>query len=229
MRALALLGVVVVALLAGAGGAVGSSSSLPGHSIVVAGQGSVVTVPDRALLSLGVTSDARTASGALRANAAEMTRVIAAIKSQGIPAADVQTAFVSLSTRYNENGDAVVGYTAANTVSVTVRALPKIGAVIDASVDAGANQISGPNLARSDQNALYRRALRAAISNARAKAQAIAKASGLTLRRITDVSETSVSPPLPVTQKQAGVAPPTPIEPGSQIVEATVTVTFAVG
>src|SRR5438105_508561 len=130
----ALFGIVVVALLAGAGGAVGASSALPGHAIVVTGQGSVTTTPDRAQLSLGVTSDGRTASAALRANAADMAKVIAAIKAQGIAAADIQTAFVSLNVRYNPNGDAVVGYTASNSVSVTVRTLAKTGPVIDAAV-----------------------------------------------------------------------------------------------
>ena len=227
MRSAAVLAVAVVALLAGAGGAVGASTPAP-HAIVVIGQGSVLTVPDKAQLSLGVSSDAKTASGALRANAADMTKVIAAIKAQGIPPADIQTQLVSLSPRFTPNGDGIVGYTATNSVSVTVRTLAKAGAVIDAAVDAGANQVSGPNLVRSDQSALYRQALRAAISNARAKAEAIAKASGLTLRRITDVTESGGPTPLPVDAK-SGIAASSPIEPGTQLVEATLTVTFSVG
>jgi len=228
MRALAGLGVVVVALVAGAGGAVGASG-LQGHSIVVTGQGSVRTVPDRAQLSLGVSTDAKTAAGALRANGVEVAKVIAAVKGQGVAAADIQTEQVSLSVRYGDNGDAVVGYTATNSVSVVVRTLAKVGGVIDAAVGAGANQISGPSLVRSDQSALYRQALRAAIGNARAKAQAIAKAAGLTLRRITDVSESGGPAPLPVDAKTAAPSVGTPIEPGTQLVQATLTVTFAVG
>lgn len=229
MRSLALLGVALVALLAGAGGAVGSSSARPGHSIVVSGSGSVATIPDKAQLSLGVSSDAKTAAAALRANAADMTKVIAAVKAQGIAADDIQTRFVSLSPRYTQNGDGIVGYTATNSVTVTLRVLAKTGSVIDAAVDAGANQISGPDLSRSDQNALYRAALRAAVSNARAKAQAIAKASGLTLPRITDVTESTAGPPIPLTDAKTGVATPTPIEPGTQLVQATVTARFSVG
>src|SRR5581483_6535616 len=178
MRALAVLGIALVALLAGAGGAVGAGAQPRSHSITVTGQGSVRTVPDRAQLSLGVSTDAKTAAGALRANAAEIAKVIAAVKAQGVPAADVQTEQVSLSLRYADDGQGIVGYTATNSVSVVVRTLAKVGAVIDAAVDAGANQVSGPNLVRSDQNALYRQAMRAAISNARAKARAIAKAAG---------------------------------------------------
>ena len=228
MRSLALIGVVLVALLAGATGAGGMTAAATQHSIVVTGNGSVATVPDRAQLSLGVSSDAKTASAALRANAAEMTKVIAAIKGQGIAAADIRTEQVSLSPRYTQSGEGIVGYTATNSVGVTLRNLDKTGGVIDAAVDAGANQVSGPNLVRSDQSALYLAALRAAIANAKAKAQTIARASGLQVRRITDVSENGGPTPLVDTTTKVGAAPSTPIEPGTQLVEATLTVTFSV-
>jgi uncharacterized protein len=222
------VGVAVVLLgTAGAGGA--SSAAVAQHSIVVAGQGSVSTRPDRAQLSFGVSTDARSASAAVRANAAEMTKVIAALKAQGIASADIRTDVVSVSPRYSQNGEAVVGYTVTNSVSATVRNLARVGSTIDAAVDAGANQVSGPNLVRSDSTSLYRAALRAAIANAKGKARTIAGASGLHLRRITDVSESSAAPaPTPLTAKSAADAA-TPVEPGTTLVEATVTVTFAVG
>ena len=228
MRSLAVIGIALVALLAGAAGAGGSTAAATQHSIVVTGNGAVATVPDRAQLSFGVSSDARTASAALRANAVEMTKVIAAIKGQGIAAADIRTEQVSLSPRHTQNGEGIIGYTVTNSVGVTLRKLDKTGGVIDAAVDAGANQVSGPNLVRSDQSALYRAALRVAIANAKAKAQTIARASGLVLRRITDVSENGGPTPITDAATKVGAAPPTPIEPGTQLVEATVTVTFAV-
>jgi hypothetical protein len=135
---------------------------------------------------------------------------------------------VSLSPRYSQSGEAIVGYEATNSVSVTLRALDKVGPVIDAAVDAGANQVSGPNLVRADAAGLYRAALRASIANAKAKARTIAGASGLHLRRITDVSESSTAPvPTPLTAK-AGTETTTPVEPGTTLVEASVTVTFSV-
>ena len=227
MRSLALIGAVVVGLVAGAAPATGSAAAAAQHSIVVTGDGSVETVPDRAQVSFGVSTDAKTASAALHADAAEMTKVIAAVKGQGIAAGDIRTELVSLSPRYTPNGETVVGYTATNSVSVTLRSLDKAGGVIDAAVDAGANQVSGPNLVRSDQSALYRQALRAAVANARGKAQTIAAASGLHLRRITDVTEGGSSGPVPLAPKSA-VTSSTPVEPGTQLVEATVTVTFSV-
>jgi uncharacterized protein YggE len=226
IAAVAITAGLLVLATAGAGGA--SSTAAAAHSILVAGHGSVSAVPDRAQVSFGVVTNARTASAALRANAAEMAKVIAALKGQGIAAADIRTELVSLSTRYSQTGDAVVGYEAANSVSVTLRRLDKVGPAIDAAVDAGANQVSGPNLARADASGLYRSALRGAIANAKAKARTIAAASGLHLRRITDVSETSAAPiPTPLAAKDAG-ATATPVEPGTTLVEATVSVTFAV-
>lgn len=223
-----LVGVAAVTLLAGAAPAVGeNAAAAEQHSIVVTGNGSVATVPDRAQVSFGVSTDADTASAALRTNAAGMSKVLAAVKAQGIASADIRTELVSLSPRYPPNGDHIVGYTATNSVSVALRNLGKAGAVIDAAVDAGANRMSGPNLVRSDETALYNQALRAAIANAKSKARTIAAASGLHLRRITDVTESGGPTPAPVTAR-AGTTPTTPIEPGTQLVQATVIVTFSV-
>jgi uncharacterized protein YggE len=227
MRGVALSGVLAVALLSGAGGAVGASSAVGSHSITVLGQGSVRAVPDRAQISLGVSTDAKTASAALRANNGEIAKVIAAVKAQGIDPRDIQTEQVSLSLRYSDNGSDVVGYTASTSISATVRSLAKVGSVIDAGVEAGANQVSGPNLVLSDQNSLYKQAIRVAIANAKGKARAIAKASGLGIRRITNVVESGGPTPVPLDAKTALPATGPPIEPGSTFVQATLTVTFS--
>ena len=101
MKSLAVVGAVLAVLVAGATRAGGAPSAAPQHSIVVAGLGTVSARPDRAQLSFGVSSDAKSASAALRANGAEMTKVIAALKAQGIAAADLRTDLVSLSPRYS--------------------------------------------------------------------------------------------------------------------------------
>jgi uncharacterized protein len=229
MKLLAVIAAVCAALLLGAtraGGGGVSAAAAAQHTIVVAGNGSVSAVPDRAQVSFGVSTSAKSASAALRGNAAEMAKVIAALKGQGIAPADIRTDLVSLSPRYSQAGNAVVGYEATNSVSATLRVLSKVGPVIDAAVDAGANQVSGPNLVRADSAGLYRTALRAAIANAKTKARTIAGASGLHLRRITDVSESSAAPtPMPLTK---ATDTSTPVEPGTTQVEAAVTVTFSV-
>lgn len=221
-------GLLVLAALLAAVSLPGSASSAAAESggITVQGTAFVVSVPDRAELSLGVESQGQTAKAALAANAAEMRRVIAAVKAAG--GTDVKTQHVSLSPRYNERNE-VQAFVATNSVSATIKELAKAGAVIDAAVNAGANQVYGPSLSRGDQSELYRSALKAAVANARSSAQALASASNLSLGRITAIVEGGGSAPQPyAVADKAMEAGSTPIEPGTQQVSATVSVTFSV-
>jgi uncharacterized protein YggE len=225
----ALFGVAVAFAGVGIPSGAHSATSVVTRSITVSGMGTVTTVPDRAQVSFGVSSDAKTATAALNANAAEMAKVIAALKGAGIAAADIQTQAVSLSPKYSEGGEVVIGYTVTNTVLATVKNLDKTGTYIDAAVAAGANQVNGPNLIRSDQSALYQQALKNAIADARAKATTIAAASAIKLGRVVNVVEGFAPSPVPLgVSSDAARATPTPIEPGTSLVQATLTVTFAV-
>jgi uncharacterized protein YggE len=227
MRIVSLVGALAVAAAVAAATVPGSASSAAAEAggITVQGTASVVSVPDRAELSFGVQSQGQTAKAALAANAAEMRRVIAAVKAAG--GTNVKTQSVSLSPRYDEQNE-VQAFVATNTVSATIKELGKAGALIDAAVDAGANQVYGPSLSAGDQSELYRNALEAAVADARANAQSLAAASGLALGRITSIVEGggSTLQPYAVADK-AMAAGSTPIEPGTQQLTATVTVTFA--
>jgi uncharacterized protein len=209
------------------GSAVGQAAEPEPGSLTVIGSGGADVTPDRASFGFGTVTQARTAAAALEASSSAVARVVAALRREGIAQADIQTADVSLSPRWSENGESIIGYTASNTVSAIVRPLGQAGAVIDAAVAAGANQMSGPSLLASDQASAYRDALRAAVANARAKAQTLATASGVSVGRITAVTEAGTGPsPLPA-QDAERVAAPT-IEPGAQRIEATVSVTFTI-
>jgi uncharacterized protein YggE len=226
-RNLSLAGIVVLAALVAAVSIPGQASSAAAEAggITVQGMASVVSVPDRAELSFGVESQAQTAKAALAANAAELRRVIAAVKAAG--GTNVKTQSVSLSPRYNEQNE-VQAFVATNTVSATIKEIGRAGALIDAAVDAGANQVYGPSLSTSDQGELYRTALKAAVADARARAQSLASASGLALGRITAIVESGGSTPQPyAVADKAMEAGSTPIEPGTQQLTATVTLTFA--
>jgi uncharacterized protein YggE len=194
-------------------------------TITVTGNGTVTTVPDRASFQFTVESRAATAKAALAKNADEAAAVIAALKNAGIAAADLQTSQVYLNPQMNQDGTDVVGYVASNSVSAKTT-LAKAGAVVDAAVGAGANGVSGPMLSRSDEDALYHDALKNAVADALDKAKALAGASGLTLGGVQTVIEGSqASPPIPFAAKAAADST-TPIEPGTQTIEATVTVTY---
>ena len=196
--------------------------------ITVFGTGSANVTPDRASFSFGTVSQAATANAALTASSQSVTRVVAALKKAGVAQADIQTSDVSLSPRMNDNNNEIVGYTAANTVTATIKKLGAAGDVVDAAVTAGANQVYGPNLLASDQDAVYRNALKAAVAEARTKAETLAAASSSTLGKITAIVEGGGVTPMPMAvgaAKDSSVS----IEPGTQKIEATVSVTFAIG
>jgi len=207
----------------------GGSTANP-RAITVNGSGKVSSVPDEADFALGVSANAKTAKAATSANAELMTKVIAALKSKGVDSADIQTSQVSIYPNTSPNGSTVLGYTVTNSVNVTIRNLDQAGATIDAAVNVGANQVSGPTLTPSGQEKLYRDALQAAIADARLRAEAIATAAHRKLGALRSASETSSSPIAFASAKDstAGGAP-TPIEPGKVETDANVTATFDLG
>jgi uncharacterized protein YggE len=229
--ALLAAGGVAVAAFAGVFQPSGAHSA-PGDTssggITVFGTGSANATPDRASFSFGTVSQAATANGALTASSQSVARVVAALKRAGVAQADIQTSDVSLSPRMNDNNNEIVGYTASNTVTATIKKLGDAGDVVDAAVTAGANQVYGPNLLASDQDAVYRNALKAAVAEARTKAETLAAASNSTLGKITAIVEGGAVTPMPMAvgaAKDSSVS----IEPGTQKIEATVSVTFTIG
>ena len=229
MGALA-LGAAALAVVA-VGGATGSASAAAAagpRSITAIGAGAALSTPNRAAFSFGVTTQARSAAAALNSCSTEMRKVIDALKRAGVAARDIQTSSVSLSPRYSASGEDIAGFTASNTVNATIRNVSRSGAVIDAAVGAGANQVYGPSFTRSDEAVLYRRALAAAVANARGKAQALARAGKVRLGRVLSIIESSTGP-VPLAEKAAAARDVgAPIEPGTQRIEASVTVEFAV-
>src|SRR3989441_3112655 len=187
-----------------------SASDAEPRAITVNGTGIVTSVPDRADFTFGVSTNARTATAALNANAAEMTKVINALKAQGIPAADIQTASISLQPRYNAAGDDIVSYTASNSVTAHLRSLAKAGAIVDAAVAAGANQVFGPSLTRTDQQALYRRGLPAPVADARQRGGTIAAPPPVRLGagRVGTGGSNAPPPPPPARRGPAPAAAP---------------------
>jgi uncharacterized protein YggE len=231
LRSILLLSLLLLAAAAIAGvarpreGRAADTPAAPAKTVTVSGSGSVTTVPDRASFDFSVDTQTSTAQAALARNAAAATAMIAAIKNAGVADADVQTGQVSLSPRLNDAGTDVLGYTASNTVSATI-GLAKAGALVDAAVGAGATGVNGPSLTRSDSDALYKQALQAAVANAADKAKTLATAAGLSLGGVQTMVEGSQQPIVFAAGKMdAGAA--TPIEPGTQTIDATVTVTYS--
>jgi uncharacterized protein len=196
------------------------------RSVTVTGTASVQAVPNRAGFSAGVSSDAATAQAALAANATKAARIVQALRSAGVAKADLQTQDVSVSPRWNERGEQD-GFTAHSSIQVHVQDVRQAGQLIDAAVAAGANETSGPSFDRGDRDALYRDALKKAFAEARLKAATLAGEAGASLGRVLRIEE-SPSTPGPVPYEMRAMADTaTPVEPGKQEIQATVTVSFS--
>jgi uncharacterized protein len=227
---IAVLATAGVAVAAFAGvfqpGASSASTEVTAGGVTVFGTGAASLTPDRASFAFGTVSQAATAGAALDASSQAVSRVVGALKRAGVAQSDIQTSDVSLTPRMNDNGDAIVGYTASDTVTVAIKRVGDAGDIVDAAVAAGANQVSGPNLLVSDQDAAYRSALKAALADARVKAETLAGASGSTLGKVTAIVESPGAVPMPLGDARETAAP---LEPGIQRIEATVSVTYAIG
>jgi uncharacterized protein YggE len=207
----------------------GRSATPASTTVTVTGSGTVNATPDRASFDFGVQTRAGTAAEALSRNAAQARTIIAALEKAGIVASDIQTTQVSLWPQTTSDGTRITGYQASNSVQVTA-ALGKAGPLVDAAVRAGANNVDGPNLDTADKSSLYGEALKKALIDAKGKAQAIADAAGLGITAVVKVTEGSAAPtPVPYAAADTAVGAAPPVEPGTQQIQAFVTVTYSAG
>lgn len=219
--------VLVAAAIAGVaqpskGGAANPSTT----TITVTGNGTVNATPDKASFDFGVQVNAATASEAINNDNKQAQAIIDALKNAGIPDSDIQTTSVSLWPQTSSNGNTITGYQASNSVNVTAP-IDKSGSLVDAAVGAGANNIDGPNLSVGDESSYNAQALKLAVDDARAQAQAIATASGLTLGGILHITNEGSSPTPIMYGALDAKAAGTPIEAGSQQIQASVTVVYS--
>lgn len=200
----------------------------------VSAEGRTTRVPDVASVTAGVVTQAPTAGAAFAANAEKMAGVLSALDKAGIARRDTQTASVQLQPqyRYGDNQPPVItGYQATNTVAVKLRDVSRGGRVVDALVQAGANQVNGPVLTIDKPGAALDEARTDAVTRARARAELYAKAAGLRVERILSISEEGSGvpmPPMPYMVARAAAAPvaDTEMRAGEQEVTARVAVRF---
>jgi hypothetical protein len=201
------------------------------------GDATVTVQPDLARIDIGVVSEAATAQAAAAQNAKQLTAVLAELKRVAGPDAQIETLNYWVNPKYRHGegrAPVIVGYTATNTVRVTVSDLPKVSTIIDAATKSGANTIQGINFTLKDENAARAKALQPAAKQARFNAESIAAALGLRVVRVVSAEEgqpTSVRPlqeRMMMAQTAVADAPPTPVEPRSIEVKAMVTVTLEV-
>lgn len=214
---------------------VAQEASAP-HTVRASGEATVTAKPDQAQISIGVVTDAHTAADASTQNARQTSTTLSAIKNSLGGNGEVKTTGYSISPQYDYSaGHAprLTGYQARNTVLVTVNDLSLTGKIIDAATGAGANNIDGISFSLRDDSAVRAEALGQAATKARANGEAIAKALGLHVVGVlrADTEQAPVVRPLQLQQfasLQKAERAPTPIEPGTLDIHATVIVTLQV-
>ena len=211
--------------------------------LAVVGEGTVRGLPDMAAITLGVVSEAPSAQEALTANTASMTRIIDALKSQGIDARDLQTSNFSVEARYSQpprdwNGTdpfepKIVGYTVRNHLTLRIRQLDRVGALLDEVITLGANSISGPTFSVAAASELEDQARRAAMRDAIRKGELYAEAAGVALGPIARIEENVTQWPQPMPMgamaRQEASDAAVPIEGGELTFQAQVSVSWQLG
>ncbi|HYR11673.1 MAG TPA: SIMPL domain-containing protein [Longimicrobium sp.] len=212
----------------------------PHPSIRVTGTGEVRAAPDQATADFAVETMAGNAQEAAAANAQAMDRVIAALVRAGVPRERIETrdynVFPDYDQRPVEQGGEprIRGYRVINTVSATTNDIGRVGALIDAALGAGANRVNGVRFSLRDPARFRAQAIAEATRRARADAEALASAMGLQLGMVREASTLEVGYGGPVMMMaregmadMAAQSAPTPINPGEQIVRATVMIVYA--
>jgi uncharacterized protein YggE len=219
----------IIATMTAAGTARGQAGAgSPLGQIVTSGSGEVRVTPDRATIFVGVQSRAATAASAASDNSKRQRAILDTLRALGLESDQLSTMNYNVSPeiQYNPNSQPpkITGYSVTNTVRADVRRLDDVARIIDAALAKGANEISGLQFYSSKADSARRAAMALAVTNARADAEALAKAGGGALGAMLELSTTSFVRPM--SEAIGGVAmarAATPIEPGQQSVSATVT------
>ncbi|HEX7183891.1 MAG TPA: SIMPL domain-containing protein [Thermoanaerobaculia bacterium] len=210
--------------------------------LTVSGSGDARVAPDEATVRLGVFAQAETARAAQDQVSRTAGAILEAIRRLGVPAEQIQTSELSLSPVYGQERPdpqgiqepRIVGYQASNIVEVRLDRLDRVGPVIDAGLGAGANRLDGVFFGLRDDEKARAEALTRAVQEARAKADALARALKVRIVRVVEVAEggISVSPPPFLKGRMASMemaqSADTPVSTGQVGVSASVTIRYEI-
>ena len=213
----------------------------PVARILVTGQGSTDLAPDMAVLTLSVTRQAETARAALDSNSLAMKEVLTAMKTEGIESRDLQTSGFSIQPNYiypspKPSGEReppqIVSYTVRNSLTVRVRDITAVGAILDKSVSLGVNEGGNIMFTNDDPSEAIKQARINAVKNAMAKANTLADAAGVKTGKLLEISEQSFNPrPMPMARAEMSLARSSdavPVAAGESSYKVTVNITYAI-
>lgn len=213
-------------------------------TINISGVGEVTAAPDMAIVTSGVVTDGETARDALTANTEAMTALVNVLKEAGVEDKDIQTSGFSVHPNYvhtdkrDENGyqlpPKISGYRVSNNVTVRIKDLDNVGAVLDSAVTVGANTINGISFAVSDTKELLQEARKRAMENAMATAKIYTDTAGVELGNVMNISENQHYSPAPMMKSRGAMMAmaesdmAVPVEAGEMNYSVTVNVQWEI-
>lgn len=203
------------------------------RQISVTGTGQVDLPPDMATVRIGVTHQDEAAAAALQQTSDALAAMLERLTGLGVAERDVQTSGLSLNPVWRDRPErqgqpAPWGFEASNMVTVRLRDLEQLGAVLDALVSGGANRLDGVSFGLQKPEAAQDEARRLAVAEARRKAVLYAEAAGVSLGQVISLSETGAHQPRPQMMEMASMrADSVPVAAGEVAIEAAVQMVFA--
>lgn len=209
------------------------------NTISVSAVGEVYARPDLALTSFSVVSEEKTAADALARNSESMNKIIEFLKTSGIEDKDLKTTTFRINPRYEwhkteippypEGERVLVGYEVTQSLQVKIRDMLKIGALIEGATNAGATGVGSLEFTFDDEDEFKKQAREIAIDKAKIKAKELAQQLGVVLGRITNFSESAVSPIFYGVKEAYGLGGAAPeIETGENLIQSTVIITYEI-
>jgi uncharacterized protein YggE len=207
------------------------------RTLTVSGSGKAYLTPDTAYVNIGVHTEGKNASESVSTNNSQSTKVIDALKSQRIDEKDIQTTNFSIypQQQYDTQGKPTgeIIYQVDNSVIVTVRDIDKVGQILDAAVKAGANSINNVEFEVADRTKALSDARKAAVKDARTKAEELAGAAGVDLGEIQTLTEYTTGDSTPVYKTgapapMAAEALSVPIQPGQMVLTVEVNIVYII-
>ncbi len=204
-----------------------------GPTITVTGEGTVASAPDLATISLGVTTQAATAAEAMAANSMALNAVLERLKAAGVEPRDMQTSNLTLNPNWvsydSGSSSKIDGYIASNMLTVQVRNLTNLGAVLDNSITDGANTLNGITFGIAEPGPALDEARKKAVADAMARATLLADAAGAKLGPVVSITEQSgFANPMPMFRMDAAQAESVPTAGGEVGLTASVTMVFEI-
>jgi hypothetical protein len=213
------------------------AAEVPTGTIIVVGEGTATVEPDIARTTIGVEVAGETLREVTDEASVTMQAILDAVQAAGVASNDIQTSGYSIyvERRVPEGmapgvEDTII-YRVNNSVLVTIRDLDIVGDVLDAAIDAGANNVFGVDFAVEDKSVALAESRAEAVADARARAEELAALNGVGVGKVVQISEvidTGFGPAFPRMEAAAGLGGGAgPIAPGQQEIKSLIQVTYA--